>query len=84
MLKKLVFGILSLALCVSTLAALPQPACADEPNEPTLVVIIEPEEPTPPAGPEEPGEPDEPGMPGKSDILSNSEYPGDKPHPIVT
>lgn len=56
MLKKLVSKILALALCASTLAALPQPAYAAEgPEEPTPVVIVEPEEPTPPVGPEEPG-----------------------------
>lgn len=57
MLKKLVSKILALALCASTLAALPQPAYAGEPEEPTPIVIVEPEEPTPPAGPEEPDTP---------------------------
>ena len=50
MLKKLITGILALAMCTSTLAALPQGACAAEPD------------PTPPIEPEEPEEPEEPGI----------------------
>lgn len=53
MLKKLVTGILSLALCASTLSSLPQTAYADE-ADPTPIVVADPEDPTP----VEPGEPD--------------------------
>lgn len=57
MLKKLVSGILALALCASTLAALPQAACAAEPD-PAPIVVIDPEDPVPPIEPGEPEEPD--------------------------
>lgn len=70
--KKLVTGILSLALCASTLAALPpRTACAGEPD-PTPVVLIEPVDPTPPVEPGEPG------------ISPNcSEFPEDGPDLII-
>lgn len=54
MLKKLITGILALAMCASTLAALPQGACAAEPD-PTPIIVVDPEDPTPPVEPEEPG-----------------------------
>lgn len=60
MLKKLVSKILVLALCASTLAALPQSACASEREEPTPVMIVEPEDPMLPNEPSEPGKPEEP------------------------
>lgn len=73
MLKKLVTGILSLALCASTLASLPQAAYADE-ADPTPVVTVEPEDPTPPVDPEEPGEPVEPEEP-EEPLACTSELP---------
>lgn len=69
MLKKLITGILALVMCASTLAALPQGACAAEPDpDPTPIVVVNPEDPTPPV---EPGEPEEPG------ISPNCAYPED-------
>lgn len=73
MLKKLITGILALAMCASTLTALPQGACAAEPD-PTPIIVIDPEDPTPPV---EPGEPEEPG------ISPNCAYPEDDPKQIV-
>lgn len=70
MLKKLITGILALAMCASTLAALPQGACAAEPD-PTPIIVVDPEDPTPPIEPEEPEEPEEPG------ISPNCAYPED-------
>lgn len=67
MLKKLITGILALAMCTSTLAALPQGACAAEPD-PTPIIVVDPEDPTPPVEPEEPGEPG---------ISPNCAYPED-------
>lgn len=59
MLRKLVSGLLALALCASTLATLPRAARAAEPD-PAPIVVIDPEDPIPPVEPGEPGEPEEP------------------------
>lgn len=67
MLKKLITGILALAMCASTLAALPQGARAAEPD-PTPIIVVDPEDPTPPIEPEEPEEPG---------ISPNCAYPED-------
>lgn len=70
MLKKLITGILALAMCASVLATLPQGACAAEPD-PTPIIVVDPEDPTPHI---EPGEPD---------ISPNCEmYPEDDPSEI--
>lgn len=70
MLKKLITGILALAMCASTLAALPQGARAEAPD-PTPIIVVDPEEPTPPVEPEDPGEPEEP----ESQVGCASELP---------
>lgn len=80
MLKKLITGILALAMCASTLAALPQGACAAEPDpDPTPIVVVDPEDPTTPIEPEEPGEPEEP----ESQAECASELPSEG-DPVVT
>ena len=78
MLKKLITGILALAMCTSTLAALPQGARAAEPD-PTPIIVVDPEEPTPPVEPEEPGESDEP----EGQLECTSELPPEG-NPVVT
>lgn len=75
MLKKLITGILALAMCASTLAALPQGACAAEPD-PTPIIVVDPEDPTPPV---EPGEPEEP----ECQAECASEFPTDT-DPVIT
>lgn len=78
MLKKLITGILALAMCASTLTALPQGACAAEPDpDPTSIVVVDPEDPTTPIEPGEQGEPEEQG------ISPNCAYPEDDPKQIV-
>lgn len=80
MLKKLVTGILSLALCASTLSSLPSTAYADE-ADPTPIVVVGPEDPTP----VEPGEPDvtvDPEEP-EEPLECASEFPIDEPDAIV-
>ena len=67
MLKKRITGILTPAMCASTLAALPQGARAAEPD-PTPIIVVDPEDPTPPIEPEEPEEPG---------ISPNCAYPED-------
>lgn len=57
MLKKLITGILALAMCASTLAALPQGARAAEPD-PTPIIVVDPEDPTPSIEPEEQEKPE--------------------------
>lgn len=77
MLKKLITGILALAMCASTLAALPQGARAAGPD-PTPVIVVDPEEPTPPVEPGEPEEPEEPGISPNCEM-----YPEDDPASII-
>ena len=70
MLKKLITGILALAMCASTLAALPQGACAAEPD-PAPIIVVDPDNPTPPIEPEELGVPEE----SESQVECASELP---------
>lgn len=55
--KKLVSMFLSLLLCVSMLASLPQAVCSAEEPEPNPVVDVDPVGPEGPINPEEPEEP---------------------------
>lgn len=75
MLKKLITGILALAMCASTLAALPQGARAAEPD-PTPIIVLDPEDPTPPVEPEEQEKPE-------SQVECASEFPAEG-DPVVT